>query len=98
MIPISELLTLLEDFQLTEQASSYTRSNLEIQLLSAKSLLDSEGLLGFPSGTLFKKKCNLTVSGTKGMCWILLSGATSAVTKKWRMPGEALGSGKKREG
>lgn len=32
------------------------------------------------------------------MCWILLSGVDSAATKKWRVPGEARGSGKKREG
>lgn len=30
------------------------------------------------------------------MSWLLLSGIHSAVTKKWRRPGEACGSGKRR--
>lgn len=42
------------------------------------------------------RRRNLTVSGTKGTRWILLSGIYSAMTKMRRMPGEAGGSGKGR--
>lgn len=42
------------------------------------------------------RKCNLIVSGIKGMSWLLFSGIYFVVIKKWRMLGEVCGFGKRR--
>lgn len=82
--------------QNSKQAAFTLRGyNLETQLWLVERVPDKTGLWGFPSGTLITES-NLTMSRTQGVCWLLLSGTHSAVTKKGRMPAEACGYGKRR--